>query len=189
MTPEEGIRILQNRFKSVWARLPVLVGNVAVNFTLDNFRRQGFLGNTLERWPARKQGWRKDKRPNRSLLINTGRLRRSIRILRVSPSAVVIGSDVKYAKAHNEGLRIGLIQTVKSHKRSINYHDEVSAPGARSPKFGVTKVGESTVKSHTRRIDQNIPRRRFMGNSPYLNASIKRTVSAEFLKAMKITFL
>jgi phage gpG-like protein len=163
MTPEEGIRLLQQRYKNVLVRVPVLVGNVAVNFTLDNFRRQGFLGNTLESWPARKEGWRKDKRPTRNILINTGRLRRSIRIIRVTPSAVVIGSDVKYAKAHNEGMRIGLIQSVKPFER---------------------KNG-SFVKGHTRRIDQRIPRRRFMGNSPYLNASIKRVVSAEFLKAMK----
>ncbi|MBT1702943.1 phage virion morphogenesis protein [Chryseosolibacter indicus] len=163
MTPEEGIRLLQGRFKGVMTRLPVLIGNVAVNFSLDNFRRQGFLSNTLERWPARRRGWRKDNRPNRNILINTGRLRRSIRIIRVTPSMVVVGSDVKYARVHNEGMRIGQIQSVKGH----------------------TRKNGSTVKPHTRRIDQNIPRRRFMGNSPYLNAMISRTVSAEFMKALK----
>jgi phage gpG-like protein len=161
MTPEEGIKMLQSRFKSVLIRLPILIGNVAVNFSLDNFRRQGFLGHTLERWPARRKGWRKANR-NGAILIKSGALRRSVRIVGVTSTSVVIGSDVKYAKAHNEGLRIGQIQTVKAHTR---------------------KDGKS-VRAHTRRIDQNIPRRRFMGNSPYLNASIKRTVTAEFMKAL-----
>jgi phage gpG-like protein len=163
MTPEQGIKLLQDRFKSVMTRLPVLVGNIAVNFSLDNFRRQAFLGNLLEPWPARRRGWKKDRRPNRNILINTGRLRRSIRVVRITPSTVVIGSDVKYARAHNEGMRVGMIQTVK----------------------GYVRKNGSTVKPHTRRIDQNIPRRRFMGNSPYLNAAIRRTVSAEFMKAIK----
>lgn len=163
MTPEEGIRMLQSRFKSVLIRLPVIVGNIAVNFTLDNFRRQAFLGHTLEPWAKRKGGWKKDRRPNRAILVNTGRLRRSIRIIRVSHYQVVIGSDVKYARAHNEGMRIGHIQKVKGHVR---------------------KNG-SPVTAHTRNVDQNMPRRRFMGNSPYLNAAIKRTVTAEMIRALK----
>lgn len=163
MTPEEGIRFLEKKFRSVMVRLPVLIGNLAVNFTLDNFRRQGFLGNTFERWAPRRRGWKKDRRPNRNILVNTGRLRRSVRIVSVTPYSVVIGSDVKYARAHNEGMRIGQIQSVKAH----------------------TRKNGADVKAHTRKIDQNIPRRRFMGNSPYLNASIRRTVTAEFMKELK----
>lgn len=162
MEPEQAIRLLERRFRSAWPRIPIIVGNEAVNFALDNFKRQSFLSHIAEPWPARK--WvKRDNRRNRGLLIDTGRLRRSIRIVSVTQSSVTIGSDVPYAKAHNEGSRLGLIQSVKSFTR----------------KSGVE------VKAHTRKVNQNIPRRRFIGNSPYLQARIKRVVSAELMRALK----
>jgi phage gpG-like protein len=163
MTPEEGIAILAKRFKGVWLRVPLLVGNEAINFTLDNFRRQGFLGSTFQPWATRKTGWKKDKRKGRAILTDTSRLKRSIRITKLSADEVAYGTDVKYAQAHNEGLKLGIIQSVKSF----------------------TRKSGAEVKAHTRRIDQRIPKRQFMGNSPYLNARITRVVSAAFLKELK----
>jgi phage gpG-like protein len=163
MNPEDQIRALQKRFKSVLGRMPRILGNEVVNFTLDNFQRQGFLGNSFEPWAKRKEGWGKDNRKGRAVLTNTGRLRRSVRIVQATQDMVVIGTDVPYAKAHNEGLRIGLIQTVKSFTR----------------KSGVE------VKAHTRRVNQNIPRRKFMGKSPYLEARLKRVTTAELMKELK----
>jgi len=163
MEPAEGIKLLEQKFKSVLPRLPLLAGNEAVNFALDNFKRQGFLGHAFQPWAIRKVGWKKDRRKGRNLLIDTGRLRRSIRIVSLTQTSVTVGSDVKYAKAHNEGLRIGLIQTVK----------------------GFTRKNGSEVKPHTRRIDQRIPRRQFLGESPYLNARIVRVFTAEFMKSLK----
>lgn len=162
MTPEEGIRMIERQFRSVMSRLPIIVGNEAVNFTLQNFRRQGFLGATFEPWAKRKQGWRNTNR-NGAILISTGRLRRSVRILSTNQNQVVIGTDVPYAQAHNEGSKIGVIQSVKGFAR----------------KSGVE------VKAHTRRVNQNIPRRRFIGNSPYLNAQLKRVATAAFMKEIK----
>jgi phage gpG-like protein len=164
MSPEQGIAQLQRRFKSVLLRVPLLVGNEAVNFSLDAFRNQGWLGNTFQLWPRRKVSWGKIKRNGRNTLINTGRLRRSIRIISLSKEAVVIGSDVKYARAHNEGLQLGVIQSVKAFTR----------------RNGVA------VKQHTRRINMKIPRRQFMGNSPYLNQRIKRTVSVAFMRELNV---
>ena len=164
MTPEQGIAQLQKQFRSALLRVPVIVGAEAVNFSLDNFRAQGFLGNTFEKWPQRKKSWVKDKRPNRALLVDTGKLKRSIRVVRATPNEVVIGSDVAYARAHNEGLRIGLIQSVK----------------------GFTRKSGVGVSAHTRRVNQNIPRRRFMGNSPYLDARLKRAVTLQLAKEIKL---
>lgn len=161
MEPEQAIRLLERRFRSAWPRIPIIVGNEAVNFALDNFRRQAFLSYTSEPWPARKVV-KGDRRKNRGLLVDTGRLRRSIRIVSVTQSSVTIGSDVPYAKAHNEGSRIGLIQSVK----------------------GFTRKSGVEVKAHTRKVNQNIPRRRFIGNSPYLEARIKRVVTAELMRAV-----
>lgn len=163
MEINEAIRIIQERYKSVMLRLPVIVGNEAVNFVLDNFRLQGFQGSTFEPWAKRKRGWKKDNRRNRNVLVDKGRLRRSWRVTRATLDSITIGSDVPYAKAHNEGLRIGQIQTVK----------------------GFTRKSGASVKAHTRRVDQNIPRRRMIGKSPYLDARLKRVSSAAFLKEIR----
>lgn len=161
MTPEQGIAQLQRQYKSVLLRLPLLVGNEAVNFTLDNFRLQGFMGATFQSWRPRKVSWQKNKRPGRNLLIDGGRLRRSIRIVAMSLDYVAIGTDVKYARAHNEGVNgLGVIQTVK----------------------GFSRKNGSKVSAHTRRIVMRIPKRQFMGDSPYLQQRIKRVVSFAFMK-------
>lgn len=158
------IRDIERKYRGVYARLPLLVGNEAVNFTLDNFRLQGFMGNTFQRWlPRKKSKWGKRDRSGAAILIGTGRLRRSIRIIRLNADSVTIGSDVKYARAHNEGMSLGLIQTVKGY----------------STRGGVAR------SAHTRRINMRIPRRQFMGNSPYLNARLKRVAMAEFLKDIR----
>jgi len=163
MEIHQAILEVERKFRSVFARLPVIVGNEAVNFTLDNFRMQGFMGNTFQRWLPRKQSWGNKKFGGKNILIGVGRLRRSIRITHVSANMVAIGSDVKYARAHNEGLRLGVIQTVK----------------------GFTRRNGTTVSGHQRRIDMRIPQRRFMGPSPYLNARLKRVALAEFMKENK----
>jgi phage gpG-like protein len=163
MELEQSIRLIERQFRSVFLRLPLIVGNTAVNFVLDNFQRQGFLGATFQAWAKRRQGWKKDRRSGRNILIGYGRLRRSIRLTYIGSDSVKIGTDVPYAKAHNEGLRIGQIQTVK----------------------GFTRKNGSIVSEHKRRINQNIPRRQYIGDSPYLRNQINRNATAEFMKEIK----
>jgi phage gpG-like protein len=162
MTPEQGIKLIEQQFRSVTTRLPIIVGNEAVNFTLDNFKRQGFLGATFQPWMKRKV-MRKGSNNNGAILIHIGRLRRGNRILFVQKDAVMIGNDVPYAKAHNEGLRIGLIESVK----------------------GFTRKSGVEVKAHTRKVNMDMPKRQFMGNSPYLNMRIKRVAVAAYVKEIK----
>lgn len=185
MEPEQVINQFIKQAQQATNSLPVVLGNTALNFALDNFRNQGFLNHTLQRWPNRKPTWKKDTRPGRNLLIDTGRLRRAGRIVYLTPESVTLGWDVPYAKAHNDGLRIGLIQTVKAHTRGKFYHDEVSAPGARKAKYTATRVGDTSVNAHTRRINQNIPRRQFIGDSPYLRTKMVREGTAHFMKYIR----
>ncbi len=185
--PEDVVNEFVRQMQGAMNTVPIVLGNAGLSFALENFQRQGFLGYTLERWQSRKQGWKKDKRTGRSILVDTGRLRRAGRIVYVNRDGVVLGWDVPYARAHNEGLRIGLIQSVKAHTRGRFQSDEVSAPGARSLKFASTKVGDSSVKAHTRKIDQNIPRRQYIGDSPYLRAKMVREGSAHFMKHIRYT--
>ncbi len=167
-----------------------MLGNEAVNFFTNSFRQQGWLGNSFQKWPSRKASkWGKvDKRKGRALLVDSGRLRRSIRIVSNSRGIVRIGTDVPYAKAHNEGMRLGLIQTVRGHKRrltKLGITKKKTLKTRTKIEFGRVDNGFTVVKMHKRRIDQRIPQRQFMGNSPYLTAKLKRILQAELMKGLR----
>lgn len=172
----------QNFYKKVQqnlSRFPLLAASEAQNFFLDSFRQQAWMGERTEPWAKRKENAKRNK--GRALLVDTGRLKRSIRIKQANWSAVVIASDVPYASVHNEGYRG--TQTVGAHGRTgtrvvaTRYKKDGTAS-----KSGRRRVRTSLhqVSVHTRH--QNIPRRRFMGNSPFLDARIQRTFLRELSK-------
>ena len=77
------------------------MGVMAKNHFTANFRKQGFEDETVIPWQPRK----KRERAGRGILIKSGRLRRSISFRKKGKWSVVIGTDVPYAKVHNEGSR------------------------------------------------------------------------------------
>ena len=113
--------------------LPRIVAKEAVDEFLENFTRQGFRNNGVQRWPEVKRRmpyspWygyqykgerrspkdRKKKGQNRKLnyslkytkydiLRITSNLYRSVTSFEVSPERVEIGSDLPYAQVHNDG--------------------------------------------------------------------------------------
>ncbi len=182
---------IEKHFKDVLLYAPGMLGNDAVNFFLDRFKEQAWLGASREPWQRRKAftAWGKTPRNNgRSILIDSGRLRRSIRITSVSGMAVTIGTDVPYAKAHNEGMRLGLIQSVREHSRKVTkmgISKKKTLKTKSNITFGKVANGSVTVKAHKRRIDQKIPRRQFMGNSPYLEKQLARILTAELMKGLR----
>lgn len=169
-------------FKRVLMYAPGMLGNEAVNFFTNSFRLQGWLGNRLQPWRKR----RSRIRAGRAILVKSGRLRRGIRIVSISQGVVRIGNDVPYAKAHNEGYR-GVV-SVKAHSRGRYTKTKVGTGtytprGKERTKTVTTRTGQIAVKAHTRRI--NLPRRQFMGNSPYLTAQLKRRLQAELIKGLR----
>lgn len=88
-------------------RLPVLMGNAMLNHTKKSFRDQGFTNTTLSPWAARKKGNAADRRTNRNraILIDSGALRKSLRIRKSSFAETAVGSyGIPYASRHNRGL-------------------------------------------------------------------------------------
>lgn len=159
--------LLNGKLQRSISTLPTILGNEGVNWVKDNFRRQGYPDKSFTAWKARAANSKRNK--GRGLLIDTGRLSRSPRIMSTGPLRVDIGVDVPYAKAHNDGFS-GVV-TVKSHSRAKIGKIRMSSgkTGEFRTKRGIT--GTSQVKSHQRRM--NLPRRRFIGASPIL-ASILR---------------
>jgi phage gpG-like protein len=174
---------MEVHFKQVLQVAPGMLGNVAVNFFLDRFKAQNWIGNTTEPWKQRKAN--KGRNQGRAILVQSGRLRRSIRITKISELTAVIGSDVPYAKAHNEGFR-GTVN-VKAYTRH-KYGKEKTGTGkfTKSGKERTKTVqritGSGQVKAHTRKM--NLPRRQFMGSSPVLENQLKRKLLAELLKGL-----
>lgn len=165
-----NIRAKAAALRSRLLTLPIKVGDTAVLFTKQRFAQKNWIGNSVEYWRPRKKFTRWGVTPRnkgRALLVDSGRLRRSVRIMNKTATSVTIGSDVPYAKAHNDGFRGAAQQTVSPHTRRLK------------------KGGTTTVKAHDRTIQQNIPRRRFIGQSQYLTKQIERIISSEIMKAIK----
>lgn len=146
-TASEVFQKIQQRLAQKLRELPPIIGNEAVNHSLDAFQQEGWDG---EAWPKRKNPtkWGKADETDRALLVKTGKLKRSVRISEIGEGSVTIqagGADVPYARAHNFGYKGTVTQNVNEHNR-------------RTKKFGTARV-----RAHTRTISQNIPQRRFIG--------------------------
>ena len=164
---------LVDRFNQLVATLPDSIAIVAVNFSKDRFRAQNWVDHTTHPWKPRnpRPAWgKKRERPGRAILVKSGRLMRSIRVVSVSANQVVIGSDVPYARIHNEGFRGKAEQNVREHYRRAKRRN---------------KKKTVKVSAHKRQININMPERRFMGASATLEQKLNRFVKAEFLKVIK----
>lgn len=184
---KNNIQLRLNAVQTALKNLPQKVGAQVVLFTKQRFREQAWVDTTTQPWAKRKPGAKRDK--GRAILKDTGRLQRSVRVISVTPGSVVIGTDVPYAQAHNEGFR-GL-QNVRSHTRN-RYQRVTSGTGIYSVKTRKERMqsskqvvhgGEISVKAFTRHM--NLPKRQFLGNSQALNNQVKRLIISEINKALK----
>lgn len=166
---EEALQKIQQSLASTFRDLPAIIGEEAVNFSLEAFDNESWEG---ESWPARKNPtkWGKPDETDRKLLVKTAKLKRSIRISRVVEDRINLsigGEDISYARTHNEGFSGKVSQTVDGFVRR-------------------GKAGKTIrVKTFTRTINQNIPKRQFVGNSPRLKERIKKIVMNEIFKTLK----
>lgn len=117
--PQPGDILLNQRvnaIKKVLITLPRDIGDTAVLFTKERFKQQNWKNKSAVAWQKRKGTAKRNK--GRSLLMDTGRLKRSIRRKRTTSNSVTIGSNVPYAKAHNEGVNKKV--TVGARTRNMN---------------------------------------------------------------------
>ncbi len=162
-------KILQQKLQRAVQKLPTVLVNEAVNWTKGNFDRQGFPGKTFEPWPKRKPGTKNDA--GRAILVKTGRLKRSIRKISTGPLSASFGTDVPYAKAHNNGF-VGTVN-VRQYQRAKLGKIKVSTGKSGKPfRTKKTITGMGSVKAHQRHM--KLPRRRFIGYSPVLQSILKR---------------
>ena len=86
----------------------VEMGTDAKNHFIKSFRNQGFEDKSIVKWKPRRgeiigsgiaKVRRKDK-SSRAILVKTGDLRRSIKVLNKSYRSITLGSDLPYAQIH-----------------------------------------------------------------------------------------
>jgi phage gpG-like protein len=107
----DGINISEfakriQKLDALYPRLPNIAATLAVQFSKDRFREQAWADVRTEPWKKRKEiGAARRRNQGRAILVKSGRLKRSIRKIRTTPTLAVISTDVPYAAAHNYGFR------------------------------------------------------------------------------------
>lgn len=167
---QDDLRQLQ----ALGRRMPRIAGGLAVSHFKQGFKDQGFTDNSLEKWKPRKAP-EKGRRGRRSILIKTGALRRSVRIVRIGHNRVQVGSDLPYARIHNEGGRITGSQQVDRHTRRAH---------TRRVRGRRQNVSEHQVRSHSRTVNTQIPKRQFIGGSSKLNRKIEHKLIQELRRIL-----
>ena len=145
-------------------------GVIAVNFSKDRFR--------FKKWQARK-------RPDRgSLLLRTGRRKRSIRKITSGDYYVVVGTDVPYAQLHNEGGTVNKVAQVKAHTRKVVIRQRsVNRRGNATTRAIGSKI--VNVRAHNRKMNLTMPKRQFLGESELLMRRIEMHVNRELNKELQ----
>ena len=178
-TTAEVFKQLERDIKGVIRKLPRQLGVEVVAYSMTRFREQGWDGNP---WPRRKG----NTDPGRAVLIGkgSGRLRRSIRITKTTSDSVTVGSDLPYAKIHNEGFNG--TENVREHTRTTTSHTLTTLyredTGAKE-RVKVRQKSTGKVNAFVRRM--RMPRRQFLGDSPYLRRNLNRRATAEFNRALR----
>ena len=151
---------LEKRIRKAMKSLPKLVAEEAAEYSRRRFAEKNFDGKP---WKPLSKNYR----PTRgTLLVRSGALLNSVRVVSTSQEKVVIGagnSKVKYAKVHNEGFSGSVV--VKSFRR-------------------IGKNGKiHNVRSHTRKM--NIPQRQFMGRCAELEEILRKETEKLFRSVMR----
>lgn len=161
-----------NRLSKLYKKFPELAAIEAVNFSKERFVRKNWVDKTVTTWKPRKPSpeWHSEAQKKAaargSLMVKSGRLKRSIRKIKVTRNSVIIGTDVPYAEPHNEGAVINQTVNVKAHSRK-------------------RKGREYKVKAFRRKRKITLPERRFLGESAILLRRVERLVQREITEILK----
>jgi len=84
-------------------RMPRWAAELAHAHALANFEAEGFIDKGgVQRWPSKRKGVTGPG--SKKLLVDTGRMKNSIKILSAGPRVARIGSNVRYSGVHNRSV-------------------------------------------------------------------------------------
>jgi phage gpG-like protein len=154
--------------------IPKRVATLAVNFSKERFVEKNWYN-------THKEPWAKTRKRKGSTLVSSGALKRSIRKIQVTPSYVVIGTNLPYAKIHNDGGEISGTETVKAHDRKAYKRKGYTR---NSKRVKATIVQAHSVKQFSRRYHRIFKARQFIGKSQELANRVSKLISDELGKAI-----
>lgn len=169
------VRICDNIERAV-SIIPNKAAVIAVNFTKDRFTKKNWVDIT-------EHPWKKTKKRKGSTLIKSGRLKRSIRKVHIGADYAIIGTDVPYARIHNEGGIIEGSEQVRTHERRAHKRKAYIRAGKRI-KAGAIRT--HIVKSHKRKFKRTFIQRKFIGQSQHLTNHLTDMIQAEIQKAIQV---
>ncbi len=158
------------------ASLPNQIAVVAVAFTKERFQQQNWMDQIAQAWSPRKSRREGGTRRSQTLLVNTGRLKRSIRKISANQNLIVVGTDSKYGQIHNDGGTIN---------KTVNIGSFTKRGYTRVRNDRRENVRSHTVNAHSRRMNTTIPKRQFIGNSAELNRRVENLIIQKLEAALR----
>lgn len=140
----------------------------------ENFRRKAFFDQPWK--PRGDSGWKKagkNRSERGSLLLVTGKLRRSLRA-QATPTGVSFSSAMPYASIHNEGFE-GWVNVPQHTRRETTAIRLVK--GKRQLKRQKVRVRAHKVGSYKKFV--RMPQRRFVGNHPEVEKLVRRIIDRQ----------
>jgi phage gpG-like protein len=162
------IQMAQVKLQKSLQDFVTVIGVEAKKHFVASFRNQGFTDATLDHWKARKRN-DKGKRGNRAILVKSGDLRRSVKVINKNYDSVTLGSDLPYAQIHNDG---GTIHK-KASKNSMYYREVSTNILSRKTNKRFARTTGRRKATHAMEVeigehDIKMPKRQFIGNSKKL---------------------
>lgn len=163
--------------KALTNDIPKRIANDAERFFKDSFKRQAWEGKPWR--PRKKRDRRKGKKPGRRILVDTGNLMQSIRVVRADHNNITLtagNAHVPYAQVHNEGAWVRGQVTRRAFVKME--HMRRTRSGKRVP------VRTHQVRRHQARLNMHMPKRQFMGASPTLERIMRETITKSLRRAV-----
>lgn len=153
-----------------------------INFVMGNFEKQGFLDSSLKPWQERSI----DDDAGRAVLTKSGALRDSIKLISSSNKRVIVGSDAKHAKIHNEGgtLQIPITKKMRAYFWYKYYTIADKKGNIASGSASEASMYKAIALSRKPFLTVKMPKRQFIGPSVTFN----REVDLKFIKMIERRF-
>lgn len=164
------------KINKTYNRLPTQIATIAVNFSKERFVRQNWFDTVEEPWKPRRQRRKGGRKRSQTLLVDSGRLKRSIRKIYAGKDTIIIGTDVPYAEIHNSGGLIRGNAFIRTHTRRAHLRKRAGRK---------EHVHAHAVQAHSRKVNMRMPKRQFIGDSAELRKRITEFITRSFNDAIQ----
>lgn len=167
--------------RNLQKKLPTILGNEAVNFFQDNIKQ----GIDATGKPFQKRWGNFGRNSGRTVLTQSGNLRRSIRVVSLTPNKVTIGSNLPYANVQNKGAKLEITPKMRkffwakyfeARGKADKYEDSTRDSDIRKAKTinAEAKAWRSLLSKKKTHI--NIPQRMFAAGGQRLQERLKKAL-------------